>query len=46
MGTQTDNMRDLSRRKRMNKESFLNLRPGKKGFYGAGPKSKRELQKQ
>ena len=43
-GTQAENMRDASRKGRLNPESFLNLRPGQKGVRGAGPKSMREIQ--
>ena len=42
-GTQKDNALDTSRRKRLNPTSFLNLRPGKLGFHGAGPLSTKEL---
>lgn len=42
VGTQKDNMQDASKRSRLNKRSFLNLRPGKKGFHGAGPVSNGE----
>jgi len=42
VGTQKDNMRDMVKRGRYNKKSYLNLHPGKKGFHGAGPKSNKE----
>lgn len=42
-GTQQENMRDASLRGRLNTKSLENLRPGKKGFSGAGPKSNKEL---
>ena len=46
MGTQRDNITDAIKKKRIgnNKNSLGNLRPGKKGVRGAGPKSNRELQ--
>jgi len=43
IGTQKDNMIDASKRNRLNRKSLLNLRPGAKGFYGAGSKSNGEL---
>jgi hypothetical protein len=42
-GTHKDNMQDASRRGRLNSKSLMNLRPGAKGFYGAGPKSNKEI---
>lgn len=42
-GTQTDNMRDASRRNRLNPKSMLNLRPGANGYHGAGPYSVKEI---
>ena len=36
-GTQKENMLDASRRGRLNPKSLENLRPGMKGFRGAGP---------
>ena len=42
-GTQADNAQDMARKGRMNPKSFLNLRPGRKGFHGAGPLSRKEL---
>ena len=39
-GTQKENMLDASSRGRLNPKSLLNLRPGEKGFYGAGSKPK------
>ena len=38
-GTQKDNAVDMSKRGRLNPKSILNLRPGRLGFYGAGPES-------
>jgi len=43
-GTQKDNMRDASRKNRLNPKSLENLRPGKKGTLGAGPLSRKELE--
>lgn len=43
IGTQKDNMQDASKRGRLSPKSLENLRPGKKNFYGAGPKSNKEL---
>lgn len=43
LGTQRDNMADASRKGRLNPRSLQNLRPGKKGIRGAGPKSNKEL---
>lgn len=43
-GTQKDNIRDASERGRLNPKSLLNLRPGARGFHGAGPRSNGELQ--
>lgn len=42
-GTQKQNMQDASRRGRLNPKSMENLRPGKSGFYGAGPKSNGDI---
>ncbi|KMS57953.1 HNH endonuclease signature motif containing protein [Sphingobium cupriresistens] len=42
-GTQADNAQDMARKGRMNPSSILNLRPGKRGFHGAGPLSRKEL---
>lgn len=42
-GTLADNSQDMARKGRMNPASRLNLRPGHPGFYGAGPKSNKEL---
>ena len=42
-GTQKQNMMDAVARGRLSKKSLLNLKPGKKGFYGAGPLSNKEL---
>ena len=41
-GTQADNMRDCSRKGRLNRKSLLNLRPGRKGFRGAASQRRRE----
>lgn len=41
-GTQADNMQDMSAKGRINPESIQNLRPGHRGFHGAGPQSNRE----
>ena len=38
-GTQKENMQDAARRGRLNPKSLKNLRPGAKGFLGAGPVS-------
>ena len=35
LGTQKDNMRDCSKKKRLSKKSLLNLIPGAKGYIGA-----------
>lgn len=35
IGTQTDNMQDCSKRKRLNPKSFDNLKAGAKGYRGA-----------
>ncbi len=43
-GTQKDNAQDMARKGRMHPNSFLNLRPGRKGVHGAGPQSRKELQ--
>lgn len=37
-GSQSENMQDASRKGRLNIKSLENLRPGKTGHYGAGPK--------
>ncbi|WP_405053596.1 HNH endonuclease signature motif containing protein [Sphingobium sp. WCS2017Hpa-17] len=42
-GTQADNAQDMARKGRMSPSSILNLRPGKRGFHGAGPLSRKEL---
>lgn len=42
-GTSKDNAQDMVSKGRQNPKSLLSLRPGKKGFYGAGPKSNKEL---
>tara|TARA_R110000737_G_scaffold340221_1_gene362858 strand:- start:1016 stop:1408 length:393 start_codon:yes stop_codon:yes gene_type:complete len=42
-GTQVDNMRDMSRKGRINPKSLLNLQPGQKGLHGAGTKNNKEL---
>lgn len=42
IGTQQDNMRDCSRKNRINPVSILNLRPGSPGHLGAGPESRKE----
>lgn len=41
-GTQGDNMKDASKRGRLNPKSLLNLHPGAPGHYGAGPTSRKE----
>ena len=38
LGTQKVNCMDAARKGRLNPKSFLNLNPGKKGFYGAAPR--------
>lgn len=43
VGTQRDNMRDASNKGRLSPISLLNLRPGAPGYYGAGPKSRTEI---
>ena len=43
IGTQKENIKDASKRNRLNPKSRMNLRPGALGFYGAGPKSNMEL---
>lgn len=45
LGTQKDNMMDCASKGRLNKKSFENLQPGAKGYYGAGPLSKAEINK-
>lgn len=42
-GTQADNAKDMVSKGRMNPVSHLNLRPGKPGFHGAGPISRKEI---
>jgi hypothetical protein len=42
-GSQAENMQDASRKGRLNPKSLENLRPGKIGHHGAGPKSNGEL---
>lgn len=42
-GTQGDNIRDAIKKGRFNPNFMDNLRPGKKGIRGAGPKSNKEL---
>jgi len=42
LGTQKDNARDASTRHRLNPVSKLNLRPGARGYHGAGPISNME----
>jgi hypothetical protein len=42
-GTQSENMRDASRKNRLSPKSLENLRPGRAGFHGARPKSNGEL---
>lgn len=42
IGTQKDNVHDTVRRNRLNPISFMNLQPGEKGFYGAGPNTRKE----
>lgn len=42
-GTQAENVQDMVRRGRLNPVSQLNLRPGRQGFRGAGPQSRKEL---
>jgi hypothetical protein len=37
LGGQKDNIRDASKKGRLNKKSLLNLCAGAKGFHGAGP---------
>ena len=37
-GTQKQNMKDAANKGRLNPKSLVNLRPGKLGFHGAGPK--------
>ena len=41
-GTQQKNMKDAYTRGRLSLNSTKNLRPGEKGFYGAGPISNGE----
>lgn len=43
-GTQKENVRDMVRKDRQNPLSQLNLKPGHKGFLGAGPLSNKEIQ--
>ena len=42
-GTQKQNMKDAAKRGRLNPRSLLNLRPGASGYYGAGPKTNKEI---
>lgn len=42
-GTQAENSQDAARKGRLNPVSRLNLRPGAKGFHGAGPRSNKEI---
>ncbi len=42
IGSQKDNVQDTVARGRLNPLSSLNLRPGHKGYYGAGPLSRKE----
>lgn len=42
-GTQQENACDAARKGRLNTVSRENLRPGAKGFLGAGPKSMKDL---
>lgn len=42
IGTHRDNVMDRVRRGRTNPKSLKNLRPGHRGFYGAGPSTKKE----
>lgn len=42
LGTQKDNVRDCVAKGRLNPESTLNLRPGRRGYLGAGPTSNKE----
>lgn len=44
LGTAGDNAQDASRKGRLNPNSLANLRPGKKGFHGAGPLSNKEIE--
>jgi len=43
VGTQKDNADDMVKAGRMNGRSLLNLKPGQKGFYGAGALSNKQL---
>lgn len=43
LGTDADNARDRVARGRSNPKSYLNLRPGARGYHGAGPLSNAEL---
>lgn len=43
VGTQADNMAGASERGRLNSKSLMNLRPGARGFHGAGPLSRTEI---
>lgn len=42
-GDQKENSRQASERGRLNPKSLHNLRPGAKGFHGAGPKTRGEI---
>lgn len=46
IGTQKENMMQASKRNRLNKNSLLNLRPGEKGFRGAGSKSLKQIERE
>jgi len=43
LGTQKENIQDMVRKNRINPKVFLNLRPGARGYHGAGPKSNEEI---
>lgn len=43
VGTQKDNMVDCATKNRLSVRSRDNLRPGCRGFHGAGPRSNKEL---
>ena len=47
LGTQKENIRDARSKNRIgnNLNSLANLRPGHVGYYGAGPKTKRQLER-
>lgn len=46
IGTQAENIADARKKNRIgnNTNSIANLRPGHAGYYGAGPKTNRELE--